>query len=94
MDASSRVAATLLAGREDLQEERVAFLLTPGFPWVAVQWGIWRAGGVAVPLPINSTRPELEYFIDDSRAARLVCDALAAPLMYHCPVPAYPRLPV
>ena len=31
------------------------FLLTPGFPWVAVQWGIWRAGGVAVPLPLNST---------------------------------------
>jgi malonyl-CoA/methylmalonyl-CoA synthetase len=81
LNASSRVAAALLAGREDLQEERVAFLLTPGFPWVAVQWGIWRAGGVAVPLPINSTRPELEYFIDDSGAATLVCDALAAPLV-------------
>src|SRR5271154_219264 len=35
--------------RDDLQEERVAFLLAPGFPWVAVLWGIWRAGGVAVP---------------------------------------------
>ena len=81
LNASSRVAAALLAGREDLQEERVAFLLTPGFPWVAVQWGIWRAGGVGVPLPINSTRPELEYFIDDSGAATLVCDALAAPLV-------------
>ncbi len=56
LDASSRVATALLAGREDLQEERVAFLLAPGFPWVAVQWGIWRAGGVAVPLPLNSTK--------------------------------------
>ena len=56
LDASSRVATALLAGREDLQEERVAFLVTPGFPWVAAQWGIWRAGGVAVPLPLNSTR--------------------------------------
>jgi malonyl-CoA/methylmalonyl-CoA synthetase len=81
LKASSRVAAALLAGREDLQEDRVAFLLTPGFPWVAVQWGIWRAGGVAVPLPINSTRPELEYLIDDSRAAIFVCDALSAPLV-------------
>jgi len=81
LDASSRVAAALLAGREDLQEERVAFLVTPGFPWVAVQWGIWRAGGVAVPLPLNSTRPELEYFIDDTQASTLVCDALAAPLL-------------
>jgi malonyl-CoA/methylmalonyl-CoA synthetase len=59
LDASSRAATALLAGREDLQEERVTFLVTPGFPWVVAQWGIWRAGGVAVPLPLNSTRPEL-----------------------------------
>jgi malonyl-CoA/methylmalonyl-CoA synthetase len=71
---SSRVAQTLLAGRRDLHEERVAFLMTPGFPWVAVEWGIWRAGGVAVPLPMSSARPELEYFIDDSRASTVVFD--------------------
>jgi malonyl-CoA/methylmalonyl-CoA synthetase len=81
LDASSRVATALLAGREDLQEERVAFLLTPGFPWAAVQWGIWRAGGVAVPLPLNSTRSELEYFIDDTKASTLVFDAQAEPLL-------------
>ncbi len=81
LDASSRVAAALLAGREDLPEERVAFLVTPGFPWVAVQWGIWRAGGVAVPLPLNSARPELEYFLDDTGASTLVFDALAAPVL-------------
>ena len=81
LDVSSRVATTLLAGGEDLQEARVAFLLTPGFAWVAVQWGIWRAGGVAVPLPLNSTRTELEYFIDDSGASILVFDALAEPLL-------------
>jgi malonyl-CoA/methylmalonyl-CoA synthetase len=81
LDASSRVATALLAGREDLQEERVAFLMTPGFPWVAVQWGIWRAGGVAVPLPLSSTKPELEYFIGDSGASILVFDAAAAPML-------------
>jgi malonyl-CoA/methylmalonyl-CoA synthetase len=81
LDASSRVATALLAGREDLQEERVAFLVTPGFPWVATQWGIWRAGGVAVPLPLNSTRPELEYFIDDTAASTLLFDVLAVPLL-------------
>ena len=79
LDASSRVAAALLAGREDLQEQRVAFLLAPGFPWVAVQWGIWRAGGVAVPLPLNSTRSELEYFIDDTQTSTLMFDAQAEP---------------
>ncbi len=81
LEMSSRVATALLAGCEDLQEERVAFLMTPGFPWVAVQWGIWRAGGVAVPLPLNSTKPELEYFIGDSGASILVFDAAAAPLL-------------
>jgi malonyl-CoA/methylmalonyl-CoA synthetase len=81
LDASSRVATALLAGREDLHEERVTFSVTPGFPWVAVLWGIWRAGGVAVPLPLNSTKPELEYFIDDTVASTLVFDAHAAPLL-------------
>lgn len=77
LDASSRVATALLAGRDDLREERVAFLVTPGFPWVAVQWGIWRAGGIAVPLPLNSPRSELEYFIVDTQASTLLFDAQA-----------------
>ena len=81
LDASSRVATALLAGHDDLQEERVAFLVTPGFSWVAMQWGIWRAGGIAVPLPLNSTRPELEYLIDDTGASVLVFDTSAAALM-------------
>jgi malonyl-CoA/methylmalonyl-CoA synthetase len=81
LDASLRVATALLAGREDLQEERVAFLVTPGFRWVATQWGIWRAGGIAVPLPLNSPRSELEYFIGDTGASTLLFDTLAASLV-------------
>ena len=81
LDASSRVTTALLAGREDLHQARVAFLVTPGFPWVAVQWGIWRAGGVAVPLPLNSTKPELEYLIEDSATSTLVFDTSAAALL-------------
>jgi malonyl-CoA/methylmalonyl-CoA synthetase len=81
LHASSSVAASLLAGRADLQEERVAFLLAPGFPWVAVQWGIWQAGGIAVPLPLNAPRTELEYFIDDARASVVVFDAAGEELL-------------
>jgi malonyl-CoA/methylmalonyl-CoA synthetase len=81
LDASSRVATALLAGQEDLHQARVAFLVTPGFQWVAVQWGIWRAGGVAVPLPLNSTKPELEYLIDDTATSTLLFDAPAAALL-------------
>ncbi len=79
--ASSRVATVLLAGRDGLREERVAFLITPGFAWVAALWGIWRAGGVAVPLPLGSAKPELEYFIDDTRASAVVFDAQNSSLL-------------
>jgi len=81
LDASSRVAAALHVGGENTREERVAFLLNPGIPWVAVQWGIWRAGGIAVPLPLNATRGELEYSLDDTGASTLIFDALAAPML-------------
>jgi malonyl-CoA/methylmalonyl-CoA synthetase len=81
LQQSSTVAAALLAGREDLQEERIAFVVTPGSEWVATLWGIWRAGGVAVPLPLSSPTPELEYFIDDSKTALLVGDASTLPVL-------------
>jgi malonyl-CoA/methylmalonyl-CoA synthetase len=81
LQASASVAAALLAGYEDLQEARVAFLVAPGFPWVATQWGIWRAGGVAVPLPLSATRPELEYVIDDTGASTVVFDTGVATLL-------------
>ncbi len=70
-----RVAKALLAGRADLGEERVAFLLPPGIPWIATLWGIWRAGGIAVPLAPGSARPELEYYLGDAGASTFVFDA-------------------
>ena len=75
LDASSRVASALLAGRDDLKQERIAFLIAPGLSWVAVQWGIWRAGGVAVPLPMASPAAELAYFIHDTGASALISDS-------------------
>ena len=74
LEASGRIASALLAGRDDLGEERVAFLIAPGFRWVAVLWGIWRAGGIAVPLPLGSPSTELEYFAGDTQAAALIAD--------------------
>jgi malonyl-CoA/methylmalonyl-CoA synthetase len=70
--ASRRVAAALLGGRDDLGQARVAFFVRPGFDYVAVQRGVWRAGGVAVPLAASHPPPELEYVIRDSGAAFVV----------------------
>src|SRR5262249_54086275 len=72
LTASARVAACLLDGAGDLAERRVAFLVPPGFEYAAVQWGIWRAGGIAVPLCVSHPRPELEYVILDVDADTLV----------------------
>jgi malonyl-CoA/methylmalonyl-CoA synthetase len=71
-DASRRVAATLLAGADDLNQARVAFLVPPSFMYAAVQRGIWQAGGVAVPLATSHPPPELEYVIRDSGATFVV----------------------
>ena len=76
--ASAAVAAGLLGGRDDLGEERIAFLIGPGFGWVAALWGIWRAGGVAVPLAMGSARAELAYVVSDTGASALVAEARTA----------------
>lgn len=65
-DASARVAATLLGGRSDLQEGRVAFLTPPGIEYAALLWGIWRAGGIAVPLSVSAAEPELAHVLSDA----------------------------
>jgi malonyl-CoA/methylmalonyl-CoA synthetase len=72
---SAHVAARLLHGRDDLNEARIAFLVAPGFDYVATQWGIWRAGGIAVPLPLSHPSAELEYLIRDSEATIVIADA-------------------
>ncbi|MBD2500910.1 acyl-CoA synthetase [Anabaena azotica] len=69
---SSQIATNLLNGTADLQQQRVAFLIPPGFEYVATQWGIWRAGGIAVPLCISHPRPELEYVITNSGASMII----------------------
>jgi malonyl-CoA/methylmalonyl-CoA synthetase len=76
--ASSAVATRLLGGRGDLSEARVAHLMAPGFRWTAVQLGIWRAGGVAVPLPLSQPRRELLHFLADSRPEVVVADGSLA----------------
>ena len=73
-DASARVASVLLDGREDLVGERVAFMVKPGCAYAAVQRGIWRAGGVAVPLALSHPAAELEHVLRDSGASIAVAD--------------------
>jgi malonyl-CoA/methylmalonyl-CoA synthetase len=72
LDVAAQVARDLLNGSEDLQSQRVAFLIPAGFEYVAVQWGIWRSGGMAVPLCTVHPEPELRYVIEHSGATIVV----------------------
>ncbi|GIX07772.1 MAG: long-chain-fatty-acid--CoA ligase [Candidatus Poribacteria bacterium] len=76
---AATVAARLLEGRGDLQEERVALAVLPGFPYAAAQWGVWRAGGIVVPLAPQHPEPEWEHVLRDSGASRIICDAVLRP---------------
>src|SRR6185503_1113199 len=75
-DASRRVAGALLGDNADLNQTRVAFFVPPSFAYAAVQRGIWRAGGVAVPLAVSHPPAELDYVIRDAGASVVVGDAV------------------
>lgn len=62
------VSSCLLSDTDDLREAPVAFMVPPGFEYAAVLWGIWQAGGVALPLSVSHPPPELEYVVGDSNA--------------------------
>jgi malonyl-CoA/methylmalonyl-CoA synthetase len=75
---SARVAGGLLGGERDLAERPVAFLCQPGYRYVTTQWGIWRAGGTAVPLAVSHPEAELDYAVGRCGAATVVADAALA----------------
>lgn len=72
LSSSADVAGHLLGDRKDLEEARIAFLVTPGFEYVALQWGIWSAGGIAVPLCTKHPLPSIQYVLDDTQAETVI----------------------
>ncbi|MGH6693285.1 MAG: AMP-binding protein, partial [Gammaproteobacteria bacterium] len=86
LDASARVAGHLAPGGGDLAEQRVALLAPPSFAYVAAQWGIWRAGGVVVPLATSHPPAELEYTIRDAEASAVMVHPELAPLLDRVPL--------
>ena len=72
---SAKISGALRAPGNDLDGAHVAYLIPPGFDHVAVLWGIWRAGGVAVPLGLGHPRRELDYVVGDSESSILISDS-------------------
>ena len=91
LEVSGKIASGLLGSKKDLNEERIAFLVAPSFEYTVVQWGIWRAGGIAVPLCALHPLPSMKYVVDDTKASMLITDDLYAevvqPLGDECEIP-------
>lgn len=81
LERSERGASRLLSGAADLQGQRVVSMVEPSFDYVRIQWSIWRAGGVAVPLCLTHPAPELEYVLDTVRPTIAITSAGYADLL-------------
>tara|TARA_B110000046_G_C13016371_1_gene408963 strand:+ start:659 stop:2134 length:1476 start_codon:yes stop_codon:yes gene_type:complete len=71
-------AKGLAGDQHDLQEERVAFLIDASLDYVTALHGIWRAGGMAVPLNVASAEAELEHYLSSVGVTRMI-----APTEHH-----------
>jgi len=51
----------------------VAFMVNPGFNYVASQWAIWLAGGIAVPIAVAHPMDSIQYILEDTGAKTFIC---------------------
>ncbi|MCY4265132.1 MAG: acyl-CoA synthetase [Gammaproteobacteria bacterium] len=66
------LASGLLGQRRDLEEECIAFLLPASVDYVTVIHGVWRAGGIAVPLNVASAVSELDHYLSCAGVSRML----------------------
>ncbi|KAE8910263.1 Acyl-CoA synthetase family member 3 [Phytophthora fragariae] len=65
----------LLAKLPKEEQPRVALLGARGASYLIIQWAIWLAGGIAVPLHPAHPADEMDYIVSDSGASLLVANA-------------------
>ncbi len=81
LTASQEFASVILEDKQDLEESRVGFMVNPGFDYVKVQWAIWQAGGITVPMCLTHPLPSLEYVMEDTGASIVVVSPEYAPML-------------
>lgn len=67
-------ASGLLRGKLDLEEERIAFFIPASLDYVTVMHGVWRAGGIAVPLNVASAVAELDHYLTCASVTRMIAN--------------------
>lgn len=75
IDVARRIeqfAGALLNGKGDLAEERIATFIPASLDYVTSLHGIWRAGGIALPMNTSSAILELEYYLTSTGVSRVI----------------------
>lgn len=89
------VAVRLLGGRPDLDEARIGLAMPVAADVVAGLWGIWQAGGVAVPLSMAAPAREIAGFLEDTAASVVVVsDDTPSAILEACRAGGVPTLPI
>jgi len=70
--ASNKTASALIGNNSDLKEQRIGFLIPPSFEYISILWGIWKAGGIGIPLSLSATESELMHYLEDSKVSLLI----------------------
>ena len=76
-DVNARIdqfATGLLGDKSDLNEERIAFFIPASLDYVTVMHGVWRAGGIAVPLNVASAVSELDHYLTCASVTRMIAN--------------------
>ncbi len=73
--AINRFASGLLGDKTDLNEERIAFFMPASVDYVTALHGVWRAGGIAVPLNVASAVAELEHYLSCASVTRIIANS-------------------
>ena len=54
-------------------QSNIVFLAPQAYEFIPLQWGIWLAGHVAVPLCTNHPPPEWDYILQDTNTPIVLC---------------------
>mmetsp|Transcript_10904 Transcript_10904/g.22299 ORF Transcript_10904/g.22299 Transcript_10904/m.22299 type:complete len:567 (-) Transcript_10904:364-2064(-) len=72
-------------GLQDLQEERVALFLAASLDYMTAMHGVWRAGGMVVPLHVAIVPTEIKYYLTCAGVRRVVSNTHCLPREWSLP---------
>ena len=74
LERSQNLASDLITEKNDLGGDRIVSLLPPSFDYVVLQWSVWQAGGIFVPLPHQLPNDDLRFLIEDIEPSTIIVE--------------------